>query len=559
MTNLNFILNGRDVSTLVEANDIEINIDTINSVPSINVDAFTFVGDSAQELINWFDDGCNGGAGIFEGVPLDVNLSCGTGQNHVFNLFVDLADEFCLFRDECKVLAKVKVCDTLETLDECMAGNSFDYLRSLDTSGYDACCVDVPYIVEKIDVGLDLAFLAFATFIALYQTIEATITLIKGIIGLIATPVDPGLLIQGILKLIADAIFLAAMIIYTINLIKELIDYIYPPIRNHKAIKVLDMLKKAYKHCGYEFKYAGMDELDCLAYLPSRPNKDKPNDKCVPLPGETGYFFKGLQDMVLKLFNADRYIKDGCVYMYSSIDSTLINQSSWRMPKVYNPVEKFNSSEYKATNLMQFATDVRDGWTVVEYEGNAFQRRADAIYYINSDKKLLRGLNECNLNIALGAKKTELSPVEEALKSFLKVIGGLLSVFGSDKDFTSTVTRRLCMLKVENNIHNVPKLLAINPDGKLKDNHRDILSAPALYKKYYNEEKQYGTVEDLKIPFCCDDFFELLCNTEFFDCEGRKSFLTGLSWNWSDSFAVISYKYETKYTNNIKYIDVTPE
>lgn len=553
---LNFILDGQNINSIVEWEDTEIEINFINNQPEISIEQFTFVDKAADILINWINAGCNGGPGIFEGVPLDVIITCGN-FTHTFNLYVDLADESNIV-DGCSVIAKVKVCDSIETLDECLQANSFDYLRELDPVGYDACCMDVPYIVEKIDYGLELAFLSFATFIALYQTVEAGRMLVVSIIDLTSVQSAADIL-RGVLRVIANAIFFAAMLIHLINLIKELIDYIYPPVRTHKAIRMVDLLKKAIEHCGYKLKIVGISEADCLTYLPSKPNKNTPNDKCVPLPAEGGYFFKGMFDIFQKLFKTERFIKDGCVYIYPEIDETLLLQSTYIMPSTLNEVVKYDTGSFKATNLMQFLTDLNDGWTVVNYEGNAFQRRYRPITTQNSNKVLLNGLNECNIPVALGSKKTELSVLEKALKSFLTFADGLIGVFGGNTTFSNVVTRRLCMLKVENTIHSVPKLLATENDGKLKANHRNILSAPALFKKYHGINKQYGVVEDLEIDFCCDDFEKVLCNHYFYDCDGRKSKFVSLKWNWSSDKATISYKYETKYTNNLTQTDVTPE
>jgi len=562
MTTIDFILNGQQVTGLTEWEDTEIDIEFLKSTPTIGIDTMCFEGDAAQILLDWYKGGCDGGLGVFEGVPLDVVFSC-NGMSHVFKMYVDLSDEPNL-TDDCKIVAKVKVCDSVEDLERCLASLSFDYLRSLNPSSYDDCCVEVPYIVEKIDYGLELAFLSFSTFVALYQTIEAANNLVKSIIDITAVS-SVGDAVRGALRIIANAIFFATMLIYTINLVEQLLDYIYPPVRKHKGLKVREVLRKAIEECGYNFK-ENIPLLDCLVYLPSKPTRPNLVDRifrptnvnCVPLADEQQYFALGMLGLVKKLTDSSLYIKDGCATLLPSKDKSMLQNSTYVMPNIDIPFFSINAKDFTATNRYTFQTDPNDGWTVLNYRGTSFLKRYKPCVIGDKKKVLLNGINTCEFPVALGSKKTGLTEVEKALKSFLSIIDALVSAFGGNKSYANIVTNRLCMLKVENPIHSVPKLLIIGDDGKIKNNHRDILSAKSLADSYY-EEKQEGIVNNITVPFCCEDIFKVLSNPFFYDCKGMEAEFTAVKWNWSQDTANISYLYEKKYTNNLKIVEIEQE
>ena len=101
--------------------------------------------------------------------------------------------------------------------------------------------------------------------------------------------------------------------------------------------------------------------------------------------------------------------------------------------------------------------------------------------------------------------------------------------------------------------------------GRLAKKQRDILGAGKLWDELHfinsfaeinGAHNQYYRYKGVKVPFCLEDFITLLNNNNCRTINGERAKIESLVWRVWDNSAVIDYRVNKKYTNNLrlKYI-----
>jgi hypothetical protein len=121
--------------------------------------------------------------------------------------------------------------------------------------------------------------------------------------------------------------------------------------------------------------------------------------------------------------------------------------------------------------------------------------------------------------------------------------------------------KRLYALRISEQFTGAPKVLNLAGVATLQlpTNHRDNLSAKALWNKYINKQSfvdnnfggQYKIYRNIKVPFTLNDFISLKENSYFYDTDGARAKVDKISWKIGDDFAVIDYRKEFVYTRNL--------
>lgn len=579
-TNVSIKLNGRNLNPPKEWEDITVLATFDEEVqPNITTEEFTFILDAYTEIKNHIALGVNSDKGIFEGVPFDIEAFNNTGSISAFKGFVDLSEGAEINDTLKQISARVKKSNGLNSLSDRLESIDWGFLES-EGAVSDSSYVNVEYIVQPKDETLDAIISVVIIFIMSKELYDSILTLAKDIattsgISSSATTGTLGAAVFQILSILANIAYIAALIIVITQLA---IDFIlkYGGIkRTHKAIRLSKMMTIISEYLGYGFN-SSIDDLDNFVSLPSNNNTDSYDDRgFLKIPGtiKKGYpnstdpGYTGLEtfEIIREMFNARYAIIDGVIELHEVDSDYWIRKSTYAKPPVLKGNYTYNTEDLKSNVLINFNTDITDIYTVDNFTGTNYQVITTPLK-TTSDYNSIKGLDRVNIPYALGNRKNELSGAENTILEVAKTIDTLTSssFFGKRTNFASQIRGKKGMLIVSQNNHSVPKLLYM-PGSRIPSNHRDELSAKALWDNYHNEKsfifdnfkKQRKVFTGEQIPFGFDDFSKLIKNSYFRE-NGKLSKVTKLEWNMSNDTAVIDYWQQEIYTKNLKETFVEP-
>lgn len=565
---------------------------------NIDIDAFTFVNEEAQKIINYRKSGLTGGNGVFEGYPFRIDVSDGTTTKTLLDAFIDFKNSYREV-SSVEVSCKIKQIDNINSFDDRVRVNSLEYLESLGVFGQ-SDYINIPYIVERIDNGPELAMLQMTLVMYTIQGAQLVKEIFKDIAN-IAAHTAGGITgpISGIGYAIAvlalDIAFLAVLIIQMFKLLIEMIKLLAPPVQFHKGTYLFTLLEKSFDFLGYKFE-TGIEELSKIAYLPKKGSGVSSISSGVPKIGESGSSVSDLIGIVLKLFTAKIAIIDDTVHIRWKDDTFWIKNSPLVLVDVGNSDANaqnleseevvLNTNDFNANTFSGFSSDGSDQWTLEDDEGIDVQIIREPIVFTDEKKLLFNGLEDTLIPCALASRKDSLSGPEkilEALQSALKpVLDQAYAIYGNQINailgqsgtqipaqgntifnYLNT-TSRIGAMKISSKTYSVPKLVLLEEtkDGlKIPENHRKVLGARALYEKYgiansfssannFKMQRQLFTERD--IPFAYSDFLKINNNSYFTTFDGKSGKFESVKWKLDADKATVDYWLEKAYTDNIK-------
>jgi hypothetical protein len=191
--------------------------------PAFSISDVVLVEDNARSVIQYIEDGRFGGVGIFEGIPYNITISDDDGFSHVlFEGILDLSKDYKELTPN-KVQCQLKSTNDAFSIMETWRSNTFGYLYEVgDITSSDT--VRVPYVVEKLDYGLEFLILSVTTFIVAKETIERIKNLgesaketLEGTIpslSAVGPVVAVGKIVGAVIKIALEVAYIALMIIY---------------------------------------------------------------------------------------------------------------------------------------------------------------------------------------------------------------------------------------------------------------------------------------------------------------------------------------------------------
>ena len=128
-----FTLNGQQVNAPIEWNTIETlsTFDKEAVQANISIDKFTFGNNEATAIKKYIADGMTGGVGIFEGMPIQLQVYNDNNTTSIFDGLLDLTDNLEITEWKNKYVVKLRLKDELLTLEEKLTCLSYAYLESL--------------------------------------------------------------------------------------------------------------------------------------------------------------------------------------------------------------------------------------------------------------------------------------------------------------------------------------------------------------------------------------------------------------------------------------------
>lgn len=543
--------------------------------PSLSLEELTFANEAVTVFEQAIESGLNGGSGIFEALPFDI---VATSENESIELnYAVVLSKIVRIPSANRVTVPIRLVDGLDSLQERLDSITFGTLEDegfITSSDYD----DIDYVVEKPFNILE----NLVTSIILYQLLKEAASLIQRQGDTTATSAgitsgSPsggiGATVFSIIKTAIDIAYALTLAALLIRLSQQLGRAFLPPRRTSKMLNMRVAMEKIAEKLEYEFE-SDLTDLEKVYYLPSNQNYDtkgldgfidrvRGTDKGIPNPKDYGYGLGEFVQLVKSLFLANVTILDGKLYLNWKGSDFFESQADVILFDSLDKNQRYNDEDAVRSRLIAFSTDQLDEHTIDNFKGTNYEVLTSPIKVTDEKLVTLEGAERIDIPVALGTRKNSLNPFEEALESLFNVVDGVVNVLGSafglSSNFSSIIGSRVGLLKVSNNNYSIPKVLWVE-NGRLPSNHRDELSAKALYDKYYfwksfvaNADKAQKKVYDnVEVPFGIIEFAKVLRNAYFYDSEGARGKITALEWRVLRDRATVSYFIRDRYTDNIQ-------
>lgn len=560
---------------------------------SINVTSIIFAGEEGVKLIERVQNGLSGGVGIFEGDTYQIEVGEAGDPAYVFDGYLDYADGVEIIScNEIKVALKKR--QGTDWLNEVADSFSFRYLEDIGvitSSDFRR----VPYIINYIPDTMQLIVLSISLFLMVKEAVEAVKALAEGIADLVdavvpvvgtgvgfgavvVTAWDIGNIILSVLKVAALLAYTIAITYGIIKLMEQIFEQLMPRKRYHLGMTLQRLFEKACEHLGLTFKSDLLEQRKEWTLIPSKGHKggEKPtgfegswSETGVPSANDGWDTFGDLIRVWTEALNADFKITNGEFRLerwdfWDFAGNFVIGDYFTDQKRL---IDKFkpNVDEAVANYNINYAYDTQDQNTLDNQNGRVFQAILEPNVVNNADLVNLKGLQEIGITASLGLRKNELTEIEKVLKELAKAIDAITGAFGNGTNFAADIEARKGSLHISSHFLTIPKLVVMK-GGKLAKNQRQIVSARTLWEElhYINsfaeingEHNQWIRYEKVKVPFCIEDFIDLLDNNFCKTADGQEARVERLKWKIWNDYAIIDYRVKRKYTDNlkIKYID----
>lgn len=574
-------VNWADINVLAtfDNDSIEADIDT---------DTFQFVNEANALIIQHIEGGKNGTSpGVFEGIPYTITLNDGTNNLPVFDGYITLVEGFRII-SPVKCEAKVKRLDSLNDLNDKLEGMTFALLEDQGYIG-NSDYFTVPWILEKEFNFAEFAILSVTTFLMTKEFIQqvkeiaaATAQVAALFAGGFPGSGQVAAAALAVALLIIQIAYAAIMLTLLYNLWKEIFEQIFSPIFKNKGLTFQKAAEKIFGFAGYSFSTT-IQNFDKYIYFPSKTqNVDKKTfislhpkkDSGIPNTIDYGYRAIEMVDLFKNMFEAKLYIDipNKAVRLIPLNDPFWKQQTQYNAPDVLNETKVYNTDDMRSTTIVSFATDPSDYWTLENYKGTSYEVSVVPITQTNPTCRTIKGLDQIRFQVALGTRKTKLTDLETALYKVAQIIdrtyGKLSSLFGGQpSNFASQIKSRVKYLKKGTHYHAVPKVLYLDANGLMPDNHLDKLSAKALWNGYINYRSlvanfwtnQKLVVKEFKLPFTFANFLIASKNKFFTLSDGRQAEFNSIKWQYDGDYAICDFKIAEIYDRNLKEVAIEPE
>lgn len=580
--NSRHIINGQDFGEPRNWQGLEINIDFLNKKEGININIadVEFVHKAKEYLSQRIMNGLTGGVGIFEGEPYDIELGPHGNPFYVFKGYLDFTDDLTKIGNE-EIICSLKKRKGTDWLNDVADAYSFAYLYDQGVIT-DSDFVKVPYVINYIPDGMQLIILSMSLFMMTKELIE-NIQAIAEAIGDVtdaATPVvgvsvglgagvvtawDLGNFILVTLKLIARIAYTIAIVIAIKNLIEEIFEQLLPKQREHLGMTFKKMFEKFLQYKGLTLSSSLLNTEGNIVHIPPKDKKGgEAGLKGFPTNSSAIYTPGDLIRVCNEMWNADFRIIDNVFYYERKdyfettgtyIPADVFNDQTRLLDKL-----KFNTSEIIANYNIYYQYDTQDQNTLDDQTGRVFQAITTPVTKINDEFVSIKNLAEISIPFSLGKCKTSLTKVEEIAKSLGQFVDNLTGIFGGGTNFESQIENRLGSLLLSSHFLTYGKLVAMN-GSKLATDQRGIINARKNWDKYHfinsfaeinGKHNQWYRFEQVRVPMTLEDFEKIIDNHIGLNEKGDKFVIEQMKYLPEGRYAVIDFRINKKYTNNLK-------
>jgi hypothetical protein len=539
-----------------DADEIGIELDWTGDAQEteLNVDSLILENDAKRLVLDHIAT-----YGVFEGLPYTFQINTFTLEYYID--LTDLATKISGFGDS-GIEVKIKKRRGLATFWENAHGLSFELLNK-KVNGIPL--VDVKYLIvpdNQLEMLILLGISAYTLTKALIEGVRELVVAITDFLKLIfvGTGVMVGQILAAALLLVARIIYVAALIIALIDITKQIIELIFPPIRKLKATTVLQLMQTGCGFLGFNFESQLLNAKKDLTICPVPLKDDNESILTNLFTLDNGSYTKGyptsrdtiatlgqLMDTLKEMFNGKFRIFNGTVYFerrdYWEIDSGLQIQSTLTLQDKRENRWGYNTNEAWKRYYMHYRIDVSDWHTLDKIQASDCEYSTEPVSVVNSDLVNIKGLVDIDIPFAFGIRKESLTFVEEAALPFAKLADEVVQFFGGDSSLEAKIQGRVGVMMIGQQYFTTTKLLyALN--GSQPNNYLSIIGANALYQQYHtiNQVKEnFKRIYTETIPFSTAQFEQLLYNNYVQDQSGNLLEILTFEWTNEGKEAEITY------------------
>jgi hypothetical protein len=571
-------INGKIVDPPVNWLDIEIQIafNASGSPAVITTDEWIFANDTNDYILELIKNN------LLQALIVEVNISDGADSYDFPKHIIDTRTITIIHST--KLSCIVKQIRGLDLFEERLRSITYDLLAEEGFITEDDY-VDIDYVIEEVFDGAKTAILLaliYLTTSQLFNLIQATAIQVAQLASLIVTGIGGslGAAILSAVTLVANTISGVAISIALINLIEQVAPQVLPPAKVFKGIGLQTMLSSACLKLGYEFN-TSIEEIKDTYYLPTKNkryaigNSLRPYNNDNGLPNTDDYGF-----ITIEAFELAKIQYEGDFYI-NEVDKTiqfepLINDTFWRQTApialedilTEDPQKATNAIDFKGYRTIQYLIDPKDDYTLINLKGTFYDINTVKTNSVDPDLDLTTGLRQDVMNVSLGNIKDEFTGLEGTFSSFIDNANRLLGAFGIGR-INNPVSNKLGMVKVSEQFYSEPKLLymkKVNGRLRIPSNHRDVLSAKAIYHKYLKNSSysledyrnQYSQYRSERFPINVKSLLLLLGNGSA-TFRGKEAFISSAKFTLGGGATLIDFDQRETYDTQIKEIYTEPE
>lgn len=516
----------------------------------LSVDTLEFVREDRQAIKSWIET-----YGYFVGMPLDIKYSNG----QIIQYLLDFQDPS--FREkERSYKVKLKRFKGMDNFFDNADGMSFGLVN---WNAGDFSLVDYVIIPEEQPtyyISLMLATFALSQELAkAVDEIQQSISdIIKASVpvGLPVPAPDFGAIIVAAIKLAARVAYAIFIVIALVKLLTEIINIIFPVIRQFKAIRVKKLFEKSANFLGYTLSSTLLNALTPLTILPV-PLKQKQPSWFLELvaPNSLAYTngYPSSRDSVQTLgqlitalentFNAKIIVQNGVIQfeqeMFFRQEPNTGLLSAFNIQEQLQSEHSLNSNEIFKRLVVQFQTDPTDFNTFDDTFQSLFEVSSEIVNSPNRASELIKGYDLVNIPFARGTNKGSLNFLERAAKSLASAVDLFCG-----SNLASKVNSRRNVMQVSSQYFSVTKLLWMN-GTRLHQEQTNFIGAQAIALNYWYSRfidvNQKNVYEAMPVAMTENELFSILNNNFITLDDGQVAEIVNVQWSELQAQAVVNY------------------
>lgn len=490
MNNFTFILNGNTVPAPDNWMNLLVQLSFMDDDPegALNATKLVWKGTNAKIINQWLADGLNGGLGIYEGIPFQIQV-CNSNLV-VFNGICDLSHEDTKFNCD---IVQITLRDQREDMiKQLFSSISFSYLATPVQNGGPAPgawsitsndYIEIPYQVNTVPDYFDF-LLCVNSIMHVINQIEKIVKEVVGMItsglttfsSILGIPAAVGFVIEVIYWLIELSINISCVIDLVSTGIYELVGYntfggsSHHGLYSKYGMNVLLMMQKACAYFGLGFESTLMETqpLNRLYIMPEKGawanNQSFASYLFQAFTGQGfgsstrkmyddpynlqnggfayGYFDGSISDLFQQIgdvFNAKpRIILDaqGNPVLHFEVWDAIVLNSGVTMPNISEDAPfpqpfQTNASELASNYLIQYSKDSTDANTYDTYDGTICQAQFQPINVGTRLNVTLQNLVNKQFAFAQGVRKTQATLPELIFQDVTSVVNGIVGTVTS--------------------------------------------------------------------------------------------------------------------------------
>lgn len=517
-----------------------------NQFIEIDPDILVFVGDDMKRIQAWRNTW-----GDYIGMPLNVTYSNGLTVEYL----LDFSDGMEVKTNSIAVkMRRLKGYDHFKARADGMA---FNYPGLVWSTG-DFRTID--FLVVDKDMATKSLSLILMIFVLGKETVDSISKLSENVESLIqaSTPtagVPPsivtGAVISAAIRVVLNIAYTITLIAMLVKLIKDLIELIFPPIRQYYGIQYKTLIEKSCNFLGYQLQSTILNKLSGLTVLPQ------------PIRGSGGFFkemffaatlaqTKGYPcagdsiptlgiaiDTFCKVFNCEMRVKNNVVIIeprsYFMAQAQPMADTSFNLQDTIEDVYTINAQDQFKRLVAKYQTDPMDFNTYDNTAGTLSEISSEPVNTIGKPYELYRNYVELNIPFARGTRKDELNWFEKAVKEVAKAFDKFLST-----SYVSKIDARKGCLQLSDLYFTSTKLLYMT-GTKLHQSQNMYIGTDEIINYHsdrFIENNQRRKFTGMPLRMTESDFFGLSGNN-FVLLNGKIAEIERASWSDYENIAEV--------------------